>query len=166
MYSAEKKKNAVTQYVIHGNVRKVSEMTNIPVETLYDWQRESWWHDLEAQVRSGVKAELMGKMQGIVTRALDVLEDRLVNGDVVLNLKTGETIRRPVAARDVQRIATEVLGKKISLEKEVDRSQVRKETVQEMLGVLAKGFLEFNKKQKPVEIVDAEVVEVTHAISQ
>lgn len=154
MHNAKTKREAVTKYVIYGNVRRVAEETGVLAETLYDWMREQWWRDMEQEIRSGVKSELMGKMHGIVNRALDILDDRLENGDVVLNLKTGELNRRPVAARDVQRIATEILGKKISLEKEIDKTQVRQETVQEMLGALAKGFLEFNRKVKEPLVID------------
>lgn len=151
MIPANKRKDVVTKYVTYGNIRRVASECGVQAETIYDWMKEDWWRDLEAEVRSGIKAELMGKMHGIVHKALDILEDRLENGDVVLNVKTGEVVRRPVPARDVQRIATEVLGKKINLEKEIDKTQVRQETVAEMLGHLAKGFLEFNKKVKKQE---------------
>lgn len=167
VHSAKKKREVVTKVVIYGNVRRAAEETGVDVETIWDWQKEQWWRDMEQEVRSGIRGDLMSKMHGIVDRALGILEDRLEHGDVVLNVKTGEIVRRPVAARDVQRIATEVLGKKISLEKEIDKTQVRQETVQEMLGALAKGFLEFNKKTKqqlqPVEVVDVEVKEITNA---
>lgn len=164
MHSAKIKTNCVTQYVIHGNMRRVAAESGVDIDTLFAWRKEDWWKDLEAEIRSGIRSEMLGRMQGIVSKAIDILDDRLDNGDMVLNMKTGEIVRRPVPARDIQKIATEVLGKKLSLEKEANKVQVRQETVNEMLGALAKGFLNFNKKlQEQKQLTDVIDVEAKEA---
>ena len=102
-YSDEQRREAVAQYVVLGNWRRVSEATGIPQRTLGDWAKQPWFHVLLAEVRAQKGAELDGQLTRIIHKATDELFDRLENGDAVL--VGGEIKRRPVSARDLATIA-------------------------------------------------------------
>src|SRR2546430_15226447 len=95
-YTDEQRREAVGQYVVLGNWRRVAEATGIPQRTLGDWAKQSWFHTLLAEVRAEKGAELDGQLTRIIHKATDQLIDRLDNGDPVL--VAGEIKRKPRTA--------------------------------------------------------------------
>jgi hypothetical protein len=112
-YTDEQRREAVAQYVVLGNWRKVAEATGIPQRTLGDWSKQPWFHTLFAEVRAEKGAELDGQLTRIIHKATDQLIDRLENGDPVLI--SGEIRRKPVSARDLAMVAAIVYDKRALL---------------------------------------------------
>ena len=112
-YSEEQRREAVAQYVVLGNWRKVAEATGIPQRTLGDWSKQPWFHTLIAEVRAEKGAELDGQLTRIIHTATDQLMDRLENGDPVL--VSCELRRKPVSARDLAMVAAIVYDKRALL---------------------------------------------------
>ncbi len=79
-YADEQRREAVAQYVVLGNWRKVAEATGIPQRTLGDWAKQPWFHTLIAEVRAEKGAELDGQLTRIIHKATDQLMDRLDQG--------------------------------------------------------------------------------------
>jgi transposase-like protein len=112
-YTDEQRREAVAEYVVLGNWRKVAEATGIPQRTLGDWAKQPWFHTLLAEVRAEKGAELDGQLTRIIHKATDQLMDRLENGDPVLI--AGEVKRKPVSARDLAMVAAIVYDKRALL---------------------------------------------------
>lgn len=110
LYTDDKRREAVAQYVVLGNWRKVAEATGIPQRTLGDWSKQPWFYTLIAEVRAEKGAELDGQLTRIIHKATDQLMDRLENGDPVLI--AGQIRRKPVSARDLAMVAAIVYDKR------------------------------------------------------
>ena len=110
LYSDEQRREAVTQYVLLGNWRRVSQATGIPQRTLNDWATRPWFATLIAEVRAEKATELDGALTRIIHEATDQLLDRLRHGDHVL--VGGKLERKPLAARDLAIVAGIVYDKR------------------------------------------------------
>lgn len=156
----------VQRMLVHGNIRKASEELGIPINTFNNWRNADWFQPLIAEVKLQQKLETSNKLNQVVERALDIVMDRMVNGDYVLNNKTGEVIRKPVQLRDASRVATDILGKKLILEKTQTEEHVQVDTVNDTLKKLASEFAKFNKNISKQNAQTIEFVEVTDAIHE
>lgn len=110
LYSSEDRRMAAIQFVLLGSVRCVADATGIPVRTLYDWTRTDWWETLVAQVRMEMEGELDATLSRMIQLALAATMDRLENGDYVITSK-GETMRKPISARDAMAIVGMAIDK-------------------------------------------------------
>lgn len=156
----EKKLEAVTTYLAVGNMRIVSATTGVGYQLLRAWKGQPWWKEYEYEIKNTRRSAVNDKLSKIVDKTLIMVEDRLENGDLVLNNKTGELIRKPVALRDISKLANDMMERQEKLEKlKIDESELQqKETMQDTLKLLAEEFAKFNGTRKK-EIID--VTDVT-----
>ncbi len=141
------KTEVVTRYMSVGNMRLVSEVMNIPYNTLVDWKREPWWADLVEEVRKAKRSKTNNKITKIIEDSLELIQDRIENGDFILNNKTGAVERKPVPLRDVANVTNQLLTRQLQLEELSDKMEQRNETVQETLKLLAKEFSKWQRIQ-------------------
>ena len=99
-YTDEQRREAAAHYVLLGNAKKVSELTNIPRTTLSDWTRCEWWQELTVSIRQEKSDEIDASITNILDAASESLLDRIKDGDHVLN-KDGEVIRLGMKGRDL-----------------------------------------------------------------
>ena len=78
-------------------------------------------------------AALDGRMQGILERALDAMDDRLEQGDI--SLHQGVAIRHPVRARDATMMAA-ILYDKLCLHRGMATSRVERVNLGDLKGEL------------------------------
>ena len=146
-YPVEKKIEAVTHYMLLGNMRQVSVLTGIAYSTLRLWKTNAWWKDLEAEIKAARRMQVNTKLSKIVDKALEAVEDRLDNGDIRFNPKTNELERVPVSALTATKITTDLMQRQEALEKvslaEVEHQQTQ--TIADQLQFLATQFAAFNK---------------------
>lgn len=154
-HSWEKRMDAVAKYMLLGNMRVVSEQTGIQYSTLVDWKKSDWWPEMVDQIRRQKKTKTSDSITKIIEGSLEVLQDRLENGDWVLNNKTGEIIRKPVGVKDAAVIANQLMQRQIQLEDLIERNSKSTDSVQETLVALATEFAKWQKKNKR-EIIDVE----------
>lgn len=102
-YSDQQRREAVMLYVLHGNWRRVSELTRIPERTLNDWSIQPWFATMLAELRAEKGAEFDGALTRVLDEATKQLLDRLQHGDPYI--VGGQVKRRPVAAIDLAIIA-------------------------------------------------------------
>jgi len=102
-YSDQQRREAVALYVLHGNWKRVSELTRIPERTLNDWSIQPWFATMLAELRAEKGAEFDGALTRVLDEATKQLLDRLQRGDPYV--VGGEVKRRPVAAKDLAIIA-------------------------------------------------------------
>ena len=157
----ESKVEVASLLIIHGNVRAVSRMTSVPHDTILSWRRSDWWDNLTAEIKRDMDIELQGKLSTVVEKALHKVQDRLENGDYILNNKTGEIMRKEVSMKDAAKVLTDVLNTKVKLEKQTEVQPVSKQSVPDLLKTLATEFAKFNKQQQKQTAETIEFVERT-----
>ena len=163
-HSWEKKTEAVKRYMLLGNMRVVSEQLNVPYETLMDWKKQDWWVQLVEEIRKSRKTKQNNKLTDIIEDSLEIVQDRLQNGDFVLNNKTGEIVRKPVSLKDAAQVTNNLITRQLQLEELSDKMENRGDTMKETLTMLAKEFAKWSKKQDTNSVIDVEAKEVNDAV--
>lgn len=147
VWSDEKRVEAVTAYVSLGKMPKVSQATDIPVNTLWSWKKNSsWWPDLEKTIRGEQNNEYSAVIGDIVTSSLLAIKDRVSKGDFIYNPRTGETVRVPVTAKSLNQVVNTLLDKrgKLVRENQADNNEeVDEKTLENKLTQLADAFKSF-----------------------
>lgn len=155
----ETKVAVATALIDLGNQRLVSELSKVPYDTIRDWRRSDWWSNLNEEILNSRRALLNNQITSIAEKALVAVSDRLENGDYVLNNKTGQIIRKPVAAKDANAIAGTLLREKVKLEELQQRQKEHQESIPDLLKSLAGEFAKFTKKIDKSKASDIEFVE-------
>jgi len=168
--SWDKRMDAVARYMLLGNMRVVSEQVGVTYNTLVEWKRSSWWPEMVETIRRQKKGKTNQSITKIIEQSLDVIEDRLENGDFIMNNKTGEIVRKPVGVREATTIAHQLLQRQTAIEELENKMSRSEDTVQETLTLLAKEFQKWNKTKKnnAEEIPFVEIVEEAknHAVHE
>lgn len=161
-WSEGQKVNCVAQYLIYGNVAEVCRQTNIPQDTVRKWKGTDWWTETEAEIRKESNQEIQGKLGKILNKSLDVVEERLMNGDLFYDVKTGSIKRIGVKASVANQISKDSIDRKIILEKIANKGTSSEEAVSQRLLALKQEFLKFvNAKQiNAKEVINAEFAEL------
>ena len=140
-------------------MRLVSEKTDIAYNVLCEWRKQDWWLSLADELRQAKKAKRGAKLSSIIDQSLEVIQDRLENGDFILNNKTGEILRKPVALRDAAQISNNLLGRQLQIEDMAEKLDQQKDTVSETLAMLANEFKKFNRMKHKEGATDVAFVE-------
>lgn len=163
-WSDKQKLEAVQSWLVLGNMSLVSRILGIPRITLQVWRATNWWNELVEELKVQEKIELSNKMKKIVEAAHAVVEDRLINGDAVLNQKTGAIVRKPVNMKDAHRVAVDLLNQRDAVEKATKGVSDLTEGSTDKLEALANKFAEFAVKGLTKQINQQRTVEVTDVI--
>lgn len=162
-YSWELKYSIVAQYMAMGSAAKVARLTKVPVTTINAWMKQPWWLEIEENIKSERNAELNNKLSSAIDKSLEVIQQRLEEGDVVLNNKTGQMINKPVALRDAVAAGNALLARKTQIEKAQADTAIVKDSVKETLEALK---LEFAKWAKTDKTKDAETLEFVEVVEK
>ncbi len=159
-WSDSQKTEAVQTYMILGSLKLVSGALKIPFDTLKVWKASEWWKTLEGELRIQEDLQLSARLQKIVNRSYDVIEDRLENGDFVYNQKTGQLRRKPVSMKDAHVVARDLIDKKdMLIERHVAGESITTDKIEKTLADLAANFAkianQINTNPKhPIEVTD------------
>lgn len=161
-WPVEKKIEAVTTYLALGNLRQVAAVTGVSHGMIKQWRIAPWWKELEAEIIASRRIASGNKLSKIVDKSLDVIDDRLDNGDFVYNSKSGEVHRKPVTLRDATTAANALMQRAAIIEKlNKDEAVVDATiTIQEQLVSLAAEFAKMNKRDNS-EAITVEFTEST-----
>lgn len=143
-YADSQKTEALKLWLICGNLATVSATLDIGYKTLQSWRYSQWWEDLANELKKEGRIKLNHRLKTIASKALDEIEDRLENGDIVI-LPTGELSRRKVSAQIAHRIASDFVEKSIDIE-DNEKREIAQEKVVDRLQALAEAFTRFSKK--------------------
>ena len=152
-----------TYLALGGNAALTASTMGVNVFTIHSWKKTKWWNDLVTQIQKQEKLELSVKTKKLIDKSLDLLVDRLENGDFIYDQKKGELIRKPLIAKDINKIANDmfvqkdVLDKATVMEQEVVGVEDKLQKLAEQFAKLAIKAAE--KKPTDSEIVDVEFVE-------
>lgn len=138
-WSDNKRIEVVTTYLALGKIPLVAACTKVPEGTIRQWRTQPWWKELELSITTESDQELDSKLAKRIDRALDVVADRLENGDFMYDPKTGEFLRKPVSMKDTNKVMVDLMDKRMLIRKQPKEVQSQ-EAVGEILKNLAKEF--------------------------
>ena len=127
---------------------------------------QKWWKECVAEMQAEGDMELDSKVSAILSRGLDTVNDRLENGDFILDSKKGEIIRVPVKMKDAHKVATDLIDQRNVLRGKVV-TKTDKGTIEDTMLKLADQFKEWAKLIKrdenviEGELLDAENIDST-----
>ena len=152
-WSDKKRLEVVTTWLVLGKIPLVSATTGVPEGTIRQWRTQPWWKEIEISVQTESDQELDTKLAKRIDKALDLVMDRLENGDYLYDPKTGQFIRKPVNMKDTWKVSTEMIDKRLLLRKQPKEVQ-NQEAVGDILKNLAKEFAKMAMKK----VKDAEPI--------
>ena len=157
VWSQNQRLQAVSTYLMLGNMAETAIVTGIPIATLRLWKTTDWFKEYSLQLQSEDVQQMDANLKRIIGKALKATEDRLDLGDAQFDQKTGDIIRIPVKAHVALKISTELLTKQQKLYENPVREEVEK-TIDDRLLKLSEEFAKFaSNKVKNEKAVDDEV---------
>lgn len=157
-YNDNQKLEAVTTYLMLGNLSLTASLLKININTLKLWKKSQWWKDIEIDLRTQEDLQLSKRLQNIVTKSLDVVEDRMENGDFVYDQKTGRMKRKPVNMRDAAKVMLDLQDRReVLIDRHVNNESVTTDKIDQTLKNLAEEFARIANQvtAKPsVEVTD------------
>lgn len=151
-----KRMEVVARFMLLGNMRLVSEQMNISYNTLMAWKNSDWWPEMVDQLKRQKQSKTNENITRLIEQSLEVMQDRLDNGDFVFDQKTGQVVRKPVNVRDATQIATNLLQRQQVQEEFEQRLSSKSATVQETLAMIAQELKKHKQNTGPIE--DATIV--------
>ena len=155
----EDKLTVATKYMQLGNMRLVSELTEVPYQTIADWRKTEWWPQLCDEIKQIKRSKMGAKLEEVLELSVAEVQDRLQNGDWVLDRKTGDMVRKPVSLRDAAQVTNQLITRQIQMEELAEKLTNRKDTVKDTLAYLAKEFAKFTREQSK-KLPEADVVDI------
>jgi predicted Holliday junction resolvase-like endonuclease len=140
----EKKRIEVaTAHVMGLSAPLIEAATGVDRQTIRHWRMEDWFKDLIEEIRREDDSQVDAKLTKLVGKSLDVLVDRLENGDFMFDPRQGQFVRKPVNARDVNRIADTMFDKRNLLRGKPTAISAKQEQITDRLAKLASEFERF-----------------------
>lgn len=159
-WTQNQKLEAVSTYLMLGNMAETAIVTGVPLPTLKIWKATDWFKEYCLQLQSEDVQQMDSNLKRVINKALKATENRLDLGDAQFDQKTGEIVRIPVKAHVALKITTELLTKKQKLYENPVREEVEK-TIDDRLLKLSEEFAKFASgkiaKSVPVD-VEAKVI--------
>lgn len=142
VWSQNQKLQAVSTYLMLGNMAETAVVTGIPLQTLKIWKIQDWFKEYSLQLQSEDIQKMDGNLKRIVDKALKAVEDRLDLGDAQFDQKTGLITRVPVKAHVALKITSELMTKQEKLHNNPVKEEVEK-TIDDRLAKLSEEFARF-----------------------
>lgn len=161
VWSQNQKLQAVSTYLMLGNMAETAIVTGIPLPTLKLWKQTDWFKEFCLQLKTEDVQQMDSNLKRVINKALKATEDRIDNGDAQFDQRTGDIVRVPIKAHVALKITTDLLSKQQKLEENPVTKEQVEQTINERLLKLSEEFAKFagNKTQASVPIdVEAKVV--------
>ena len=105
------KMRVVATYLATGSPALTAKLENVPLPTVHRWRKQEWWIEAINDLQIQEKVESNKTLKKIRDKALEVVADRLNEGNYQYDPKTGKVVRVPIGARDAHRIASDFIDK-------------------------------------------------------
>lgn len=153
-WKEKKKLEVITTFLATGNLTETSKICNVPRETIKSWRQASWWDETVNDIRNGDAQRNDNKMSKIIDKALDMVIERIDDGDFQFDQKTGRLVKVPLRVRDLQTIATTIFDKRQLIRKQPTTIAADGIGQAERLLKLAQQFAEFSGKKTEEKLVE------------
>jgi len=156
-FPVEKRIEVITKQLALGNMRLVADLTGVSYGLIRIWKTQPWWKEMELEIRNSRKARVDDKLNKIIDKALDTIDDRLENGDFVFDQKRGEISRKPVSLKEARGAANDLMQRQIAVEKleQEEKHLTNTSTIKDQLADLALQFAAFNTNRTIEVLPDA-----------
>jgi hypothetical protein len=161
IWTQNQKLQAVSTYLMLGNMAETAVVTGIPLPTLKMWKTTDWFKEYALQLQAEDVQQMTSTMKKVVDKALKAVEDRLDLGDAQFDQRTGSIVRVPVKAHVALKITTDLMARQDKLSANPVKEQIES-TIDDRLLKLSEEFARFAgpKMAKGVPVdVEAKVVE-------
>jgi len=159
-WNEAKKMEVVSTFIATGSRALTAKITNIPPVTLDYWRKSDWWDDMVHEIQMKEDYEMSDKLKNIVDKSLNVVLDRLENGEYQFDSKSGRVVQVPVKMRDAQKVLTDSIDKRLLLQNRPTKITEQQHSIDDRLAHLANEFAKFvsNKgtEDNIIDIVDEE----------
>ena len=159
-WSEKKKHEAVCLWVSGMSLTKVSAEINVPVETIRDWRISKWWKEIAEDIQSEDSQVLDAKLTKILDKSLEVVMDRLQNGEYIYDQRTGKLRQTPAKLRDANTAFNTLMDKRQLIRKQPTKITEQSSTAANLAN-LAKQFELFVTGQVKAPDIYKEVTAVT-----
>lgn len=116
-WSDAQKVEAVTLWLSMGNLRLVAATLRIPEPTIRHWRSTQWWKEIAEEIQLQDKIQLSARAKNVIDKSMEVIADRLEQGDWIYDQKSGQMRRKPVAMKDALAVADKLMDRKDKLDK-------------------------------------------------
>lgn len=163
-YSDDAKVNTIKTYLaLGGNVTLTAHACGITPRTVFLWKNTEWWKTIYNDLRKQEKLELSARAKNILDKSMEVLADRVSNGDYIYDSRKGELVRRPIPAKDAMKITSDLMERKAVLDKDTEEEVPKEAQGEGMLEHLAERFAALATKAMEKQHAKP-VVEVTDVV--
>lgn len=153
LYKDSQKLEAVKLWLLTGNLMHTAAALNIPHPTVRAWRYSDWWTKIADELRTEDQIQLSNKLKAIAEKSLEIMADRLQNGDYIFNRFTGEMERKPVSLRDTTTAFNSIQDRKMKLD-DKPKDDAQNKQVMDRLSALAQKFEEIANKRQPIQVTD------------
>jgi hypothetical protein len=165
-WSDNQKIEAVQTYLALGKITLTSAVLKIPEITLRKWKSTDWWKEIENELRVQDDLVLSSKLQNLINKSLETVQDRLENGDYIYDNKAGKLVRKPVNMRDAHKVTMDMVDKRDYLINKVPAQQSA-DALEDKLAKLAEKFAQIAGSVKaPVIVTDVIEVEAKPVVEE
>ena len=163
-WSQNQKLQAVSTYLMLGNMSQTAIVTGIPLQTLKIWKYTDWFKEYCLQLQSEDIQQMDSNVKRVIDKALKTVEERLDLGDAQFDQKTGEIVRVPVKAHVALRITTDLMTRRDKEKQNPVKEEIER-TIDDRLIKLSEEFAKFaNMNSKTIKdesnIVDVKMAEI------
>lgn len=116
-WSDAQKVEAVTLWLSMGNLALVAATLRIPEPTIRHWRSTQWWKEIAEEIQLQDKIQLSARAKNVIDKSMEVIADRLEQGDWIYDQKAGQMRRKPVAMKDALAVADKLMDRKDKLDK-------------------------------------------------
>lgn len=165
-WSEKKRIEAATAHAMGLSAPLIEAATGVPAQTIRHWRMSDWFRDLVEEIRREDDNTVDAKLTNIVSKSMDVILDRLDNGDFMFDPKEGGFVRKPLAAKDANRIADTMFDKRNLLRGKPTSISSKQELVSDRLLKLAVEFERFvNSKEIKGEVINDKPEQLPESVS-
>lgn len=157
-----KKELAIRMYAATGNLVATAEQAGVTPMTLRRWKGQEWWPERLAEFRAGVESALNERQLNIVNKAMEVVVDRLENGDFVWDVKQQRMIRVPVSMKNATTAAAVLNEQRTKAELQRQKLANKQNDTQDIsatLANIASAFMSIAKGKPEKLIIDGKITE-------
>lgn len=131
-WAAKKKEEVIAIWLATGSVKEASVQANVPYNTVASWKQEQWWKDRIRQIHQEADDKMDIKLTKAMEKALDGLLDRVQNGEMVYDPRTGKIRNVPAKLRDINMAFTSLMDKRQLLRKQPTKIIEQTSTAQQL----------------------------------
>lgn len=157
-YREDTKIKAACVYALTGSAAKTGEILGIKPGTIRQWKLQPWWQQVIDRIKNEKDDELDVKLTGIIDKSVEVINDRLQNGDYVYDVKAGELVRKPMGGKETA-VVTSIMIDKRAMIRERKTTKREEGEVLDRIKKLQKEFENMAKVHKAKDITnESEVI--------